>query len=134
MKLRSAEEVYDDYCTSDGDYRWDLRFNRVLEADRDAVRQVCAVDAEAFYCKWVSEHDINASWTELRGFRGGLKAAILSAGKVDEKRERLAKVYYNAGKIGCSWDELPRVTKDECCASIDAVLAEQAKIQEEADG
>jgi hypothetical protein len=74
MKLRSAEEVAEEL----GAYgQQQVEAAHIIEADRDAVRQVCAETAKRY-----TQSEI---WTQDK-----LQAAILSAGK-EPRRERLGR-------------------------------------------
>ena len=117
MKLRSAKDVYCDIVCHERDSDGAL----AIEADRDAVRRECAEDG-------------GKKHYELTGHRMDARIwnAIRQGGKVDDKRERLAKaLWYQAGSA-MAWEYAEEFIQGRYLDMVDVVLAELEKMKEEA--
>jgi len=90
-KLQSAEEVATEISKRWTPY-WDAL--EIIKARDDEVRRVCA----DVYVEFV---DLHESWDSHEPIN-----AILNAGKVDDKRERLAKALWEADHHCGSWEEV----------------------------
>lgn len=113
-QLRSAEDV--------AQQLWGYSGNRtaIINADRDAVRQECA---ERFVAEVEAVGGIGMDTTRFQ-------LAIL--GKVDEKRERLGRVLWEAyPKFAGPWDALLESIKEDVRKGAEAVRDEIAKMREE---
>ena len=117
-KLRPVEEVWD----IDLVYMGKLTFFEVLQADREAIVQACAMKA-------------SKKVQELTGDRidGRQYGAIIAVAKPREsERERLGRVLFESMcENDIDWECLSESAKETRRLAAAAVLAEQAKMQEE---
>ena len=120
-KLRSEEEVWDELCKYGSNTL--ARFVSLIEADRDAVRQACA-DA---HTRESAAQGINV---DTHGYERQ-QAAILSAGKVDEKQERLGRVMFEGVSSTYSWDGASDDVKKIWRHTASVALAELEKMEGE---
>ena len=114
--LKSAADLWSEIYAFIGDVTVPRAFINTIEDYADEVRQVCAEDAIASLDGTITNIDC----------RNRLRRAILAAGKVDERRERLGKALYDTSNPAESgilpWDELAWCTREVYCNRIDAVL------------
>ncbi len=121
-KLRSAEEVWDEYWHCSGKTVESARgaIVRIIEARDDAVRQACCHNA------------VNSAVDGVYTY-SGIKNACLAAGKADDKRERLAGLIFDSAWLGgCPFTEQPEQLKKKFRRAADAVLDELEKMNSEA--